>query len=427
VTVLIQSGSSRAALSFWSASVSLIALFAVRGARAEEPEAEPAVSYDAPAECPTKKDFVGKVRARTRARSLASRGPGTIARLDVTLAPSKAGKTGTVATLVVTDIEGRKSTRRLAAPSCREAAEGLSLITALTLDPYAPDAAKSTPPAGKAGESSDPGEAGEGKRGEPGGSGDSGASTPGSPGAEPAEGEKPGDANDAAAGAASESTTTKSTKPGDESITLEESARAKNPTGDQFPKLPLVPAKPPPPVVREGALPSHFSASFAALEIWGPLPNAVPGLELGGEGRLEMTSILDVGIRIGLRLAAGTALDTNQGDATFEWWAFGAGICPGLHSTTDALSIAACALVEQGQTHAAGNDTENPRSSRRNWTAFGPGLHARWAVVPRMALEVGAEAMIPAVRDTFSIGTLTVHEVPAVAFRLGAGVAFRFQ
>lgn len=209
---------------------------------------------------------------------------------------------------------------------------------------------------------------------------------------------------------------------------LEESPRAKDPEGDQFPKLPLEPAQPAAPAeVREGALPSHLAAGLSMLGLSAPIPGLTPALEISAEARTELGRHADLGFRGALRISKGGELSTSEGVASFEWWALAAGICPGARTATDTLSLALCALVEQGQTHATGVDTDNPRSSRRMWTSFGPGLRGRWALVPRAALEIGADALFPFRRDTFSLGSLQVHEVASVAFRFGAGVAFRFQ
>jgi hypothetical protein len=179
--------------------------------------------------------------------------------------------------------------------------------------------------------------------------------------------------------------------------------------------------------VRAGALPSHFAAGVAMLGLTAPVPDLTPALEISGEARTELNRLLDLGFRGGLRLSKGSILSTEEGNAAFEFWAFVAAVCPGARTPTDTLSLALCAMLEQGQTHAEGLDTENPRSSRRSWTSLGPALRGRWALVPRAALEVGFDTLFPFRKDTFWLGTTQVHEVPSVAFRFGAGVAFRFQ
>jgi hypothetical protein len=162
------------------------------------------------------------------------------------------------------------------------------------------------------------------------------------------------------------------------------------------------------------------------LGLTAPAPGLTPALEISGEFRTELNRLLDVGFRGGLRLSKGGVVPTEEGDAAFEWWAIALGVCPGARTPADTLSLALCAMLEQGQTLAEGLDTENPRSSRRSWTSLGPALRGRWAFVPRAALEVGFDTLFPFRKDAFWLGTTQVHEVPSVAFRFGAGVAFRF-
>jgi hypothetical protein len=365
---------------------------------------EVTVQYDAPASCPSRDDFLTKVRSRTSSHALVPEGP-DVAELQVHVAVTRASAT---ATLVVVDGSGKKGMRRLVAPTCREAVDGIGLVAALTLDPAAAHgiASESATENGTASPASGVGSA---------------------PTAEPGSTPSASTASTAVAsdGRAAPPPQAATESPADQ-VALDESARAKDPNSDQYPKL-LKPAEPASPRSTGGTLPSHFSASFAAVELSGPLPHVVPGLELAGERRFELARLFDVGVRLGLRLSAGTALDTPSGDAAFEWWAGTLAVCPGVHSREDVLSLAACATLEEGQTHASGDDTNNPRSSRRNWTSLGPSLRARWAVVPRASLEGGVDALLPFARDDFLIGSTVVHQVQAVAFRASLGVAFRFQ
>jgi hypothetical protein len=388
------------------------------GARSVEAASEPAVTFDSPKGCPDRDAFVAHVRARTRTGTLIPREPRAVTRLDVKVT-NRGGSSA--ASVTVTDAEGRKGTRRITARSCREAVDGIALVTALTLDPSSPDAAAQsvasgpTPTAGAVAASAT--SAGDTTSASAASSNDAAAG---------AGSEANGGKNDSAAATESPGNADSSgTKP---ETPLKESPRARDPEGDQFPKLPLEPAKPTAPAeVRAGVLPSHLAAGLSMLGLTAPVPDLTPALEISGEWRTELNRLLDVGFRGALRISKGAVLSTEEGDAGFQWWAIAVGVCPGARTPTDTLSLALCAMLEQGQTHAEGLDTENPRSSRRSWTSLGPALRGRWALVPRAALEVGFDTLFPLRKDTFSLGATQVHEVPSVAFRFGAGVAFRFE
>lgn len=104
--------------------------------------AAPSLTYAAPPDCPDRDEFVRRVESRTRSGSLAPADPSSVARLDVALREVPEHVT---AELVVTDDRGVAASRRIDAPTCSEAVDGIALIAAVTLDPAARPAA-TTPP-----------------------------------------------------------------------------------------------------------------------------------------------------------------------------------------------------------------------------------------------------------------------------------------
>jgi hypothetical protein len=130
--------------------------------------------------------------------------------------------------------------------------------------------------------------------------------------------------------------------------------------------------------------------------------------------------------RAGVRLTVPDTVSSNEGLATFKWWAGVVSICPALAFGNRSFAQALCMTFEQGVLTAAGSETRNPRSSGRSWTAVGPGVAFRWAVLSPLFALVAVDALFPLNRDRFILGTEQIHEVPRVALRGEFGLGARF-
>jgi len=116
-----------------------LALAFVTRARAAEPVR---LSYEAPAECPNETAFTERVRERTSHIELAP--PEALAtRFSITLSVDAAGAVGRVDFV---DVDGQRVSRVVRGDTCDEVVSSLALVTALTLDATAGDAAIEPPP-----------------------------------------------------------------------------------------------------------------------------------------------------------------------------------------------------------------------------------------------------------------------------------------
>jgi hypothetical protein len=171
---------------------------------------------------------------------------------------------------------------------------------------------------------------------------------------------------------------------------------------------------------------SHFALSTSVIAASGHAPEILPGGELAVALEVPLVARMLLLARAGVRLTVPDTVSSNEGMATFKWWAGLASVCPALQLGDTSFVQGLCVSVEQGVLSATGSDTRNPRSSGRSWTAVGPGLALRWTALPPLFVLVVADALFPLNRDRFHLGTEQIHEVPAVAFRGEIGLGARF-
>jgi hypothetical protein len=178
-------------------------------------------------------------------------------------------------------------------------------------------------------------------------------------------------------------------------------------------------------VTNEPKRSSHIALSTSFIAASGHAPDLIPGGELALALEVPLFTRMLLFMKAGVRLTAPDTVSSNEGLATFKWWAGLASVCPALELRSPSF-VGLCVSMEQGVLSATGSDTRNPRSSGRSWTAVGPGLALRWSVLPPLFMFVAADALFPLRRDRFFLGTEQIHEVPAVAFRAEVGVGVRF-
>lgn len=193
----------------------------------------------------------------------------------------------------------------------------------------------------------------------------------------------------------------------------------------ETPPPPESPKSAPRDVTSEPKRNSHFALSTSFITASGHAPDLLPGGELALAFEAPLFAGLLLYIKAGVRLTTPDTVSSNEGLATFKWWAGLASVCPALE-LGDPSFVGVCVSMEQGVLSATGSDTRNPRSTGRSWTAMGPGLALRWSVLPPLFTFIAADALFPLNRDRFFLGTEQIHEVPAVAFRGEVGVGVRF-
>jgi hypothetical protein len=86
-----------------------------------------------------------------------------------------------------------------------------------------------------------------------------------------------------------------------------------------------------------------------------------------------------------------------------------------------------CAGAELGWLEGRSSDVSGPEERGTLWSAAGADLVGRWALAPRLGLELSVGARVPFERDEFAIGGLgQVHQPGRVIGRAGVGVSVDF-
>jgi hypothetical protein len=87
-----------------------------------------------------------------------------------------------------------------------------------------------------------------------------------------------------------------------------------------------------------------------------------------------------------------------------------------------------CADAELGWLWGSSSDVSGPEERGTVWSAAGADVVGRWALAPRMGLDLSIGARVPFERDEFAIGGLgSVHQPGRVIGRVGVGVSVDFD
>lgn len=274
-----------------------------------------------------------------------------------------------VVELVVVNEGGRRSQRRLTAPSCAEALEALALVIAVTLDP--------------ASVAEHPG----------------GATAPGSAGA--ASSPQPAEAK--ADAPRSNSTKNGPARPDSD----EPDAAPQRASGGEGRRL-------------------SWRVGAALVAASGPAPQLLPGFGLSLLAGWEAAGPWSPAVRIsaahywlnGLREAGGTAdfeLDAGSLDLCALRWGEGW------------LAIRACVNAQAGRMLASGSRTFSPRSKSRPFVVLG-GSTLLTASLP-VGLEAGASLGVGCalIDDEYVFANQAFYRVPRLSLGFGLGLGYRFR
>lgn len=177
---------------------------------------------------------------------------------------------------------------------------------------------------------------------------------------------------------------------------------------------PAPPPPPPRPSPRGASWRLAIGAGVARYE--GMTPSAIYGVPIHVAATRE---------RVQLRLTFDATGSDQLAMTEFRWTAGRIDACPYVIAA-GRIELAPCAGFGAGVLTGKGTNVGQAASDTRPWLA--PELAGHVALqLGRAALEVEGTAAAPLVRDRYYIApSTTVHQVPAVAFGVGADVALRF-
>jgi hypothetical protein len=355
-------------------------LAADSGAAASTPElavATARLEVRAAADCTSRGDLLARVGRRSpRIRFVED---GAAVAIRATLAPGRAG--GMVAELVLSEPGEKPSSRRLIARSCAEAADGLALIIAVTLDPTS------------ALDDTSRGSSGTGTTG--GTSSSSTRSTPSSTAQVPVGG-----------------TPDASASPKDEPAVV-----VARPTASVAASRPSASA---PPIASRGRL----GADVAALAISGPGPALMPGLAVYAIAALDRDSPWSPAIVVGAMHAWRAGLEEKGGKASFTLDAASLDACA-VRWRASTVEARGCATVLAGFLSASGSDSYSQRAATRPFASVGLSAAVGAYLGEHVELSARLSGGWNLVRDSFEFAPNVFYRTAPQTVSASLGVGAR--
>jgi hypothetical protein len=324
------------------AVAAIVVTTVARNAYAEPAIEDVRLEYRAPKSCPSEAWVVRRIQTRTdRFRRVTD--ADTARTFSIAIAESPAGYFGT---LEITEHEpGRTTSRRIEAPQCIEVADGLALISALTIDPRAAsvDAPIETPGAEQTAGQETPGR----------------ETKPETPSPQP-----------------------RASQPGPE---IDEGE-------DDTSSAPGASRK------------SYVRLGAGAVAIGGVAPQLMYGGQVFAElGVRPGQHWLAWAARLNLRHVRREGLAFPEGKAHFRLSTVGVDLCP-IRVPVPTLELGPCATGDVGLLESEGSDNPDSRQSRRAWVALGALLRAG-VTLNHVGLEASGGAVAPLRRDRFVLAT----------------------
>jgi hypothetical protein len=331
----------------------------------------------AAADCATASQLMARVAARSTRIHFGASGADTFElRVEIARGPNDTQ----VGRLSLVDPSGRRSNRRLTAPTCAEAVDAVALVAAISLDPtYAPspDALAARGLAAESGMAS--------------------------PAADRADGDR--------------SRTSPPAGRGSERVPADRlRVRADVP---ETPAEPETVAAPTTPARR------RLGAGVAAQLITGPAPHPMPALAVRLFAALDRPSIWSPALRLTVQHGWQNGVDEPGGTASFALDAVALDLCF-LRLSVAAVDLRGCAAATAGRLSASGSDTYSPASQARPFLAVGGAAILEIALGRWVALEGGFGAGDTPIRDAFEFSPAVFHRVSAMTLTFDLGLGLRF-
>jgi hypothetical protein len=387
-----------------AALLPLILLPRVAAADGDAATANARLEVQALPDCTTREEVAARVAARSRHIHFDDDAAGPTLRALIAAGP----RGGAVGELVIIQLDGRSSTRRLSAPSCAEATDAIALIIALTLDPAAAATSghPTTQPASRP------------------------ATATGHPAASPS--------RTPTTSTGTESTTTTST-PSDPARASSGTPSIREPPPTRAattataapappaarvapdPERPVVVASSPPPVATQ----RRFGGGALGQAIFGPAPGALPSVGIYLVAALDRDAVWSPALVVSATHAWSSGLVEPGGTAAFTLDAASLDACA-LRLHLGFWEARACATALYGRLAASGSETYSPASTSRPFAAAGGAVLMSLALGPLFELtgRVGAGASL--IRDSFAFSPAVFHRTAAVTVTAGLAVGVRF-
>ncbi len=322
--------------------------------------------------CSTRDRLAARVAARSQRIRLVDEGATvTSVRAEIAAGPNDSA----IAQLTIVDPNGRRSSRRLSAPSCAEATDAIALIIVISLDP------RFTPPA--AAESDSP------------------------PVGVPAR--PPGGNADRAP--------RRDAPPANGVPTNRETPTSTGVPTDR--ETPTSTGAPPRPARR------RLGVGAAAELISGPAPRVMPGVAVRAFAAFDRESIWSPALRLTAAHAWQGEIDEPGGTAAFSLDILSLDACP-IRLTATIVELRVCATGTAGRLSATGSNTYSPSSQERPFVGLGGSAIVGVEIGSLLELSATFGASDALIRDAFEFSPQVFHQVSAMTLTGDLGLGLRF-
>jgi hypothetical protein len=385
----------------WAKTALVVLFFAIlvdeAGAAAGDAPTRARLGVRAAPECTTRADLVARVEARSPRIQFVDDATLTVKAVFITPRPGKV-----VGEVVLSRRGGKRSSRRVLARSCADAADAVALIIAVTLDPTSADDGRPKVNTDRAPESG-------------------------------------------ADSTARASTTPRSSPPPTEALTArpeEQSAaspkteapveakvptarREEQPAASAKTEAPVGAAKPEVDSSNGSvATRSRFSALLAGHIIFGPAPEVMPGVALYGVAGLDRDALWSPAIIVGATYVWRDGLVEPGGTASFALYAASLDACPFRVSVLE-VEARACASALVGLLAAKGFDTNAPASSKRPFATAGGAVVFTAGLGPVIEVSARLAMGMSLVRDSFEFGSAIFYQSSRITTSASLGIGAR--
>jgi hypothetical protein len=192
---------------------------------------------------------------------------------------------------------------------------------------------------------------------------------------------------------------------------------------------PDVDAAPTPSVQRDRpSLRPHLGAHAALVADAGALPRVGLGPRLGMSLGWKAIELRASGTYLLPREAAIDRPNTSPARADVALFAGAFDLCAPRWLALSSAEVGACVGAELGWLWGSSSDVSGPEERGTLWSAAGADLVGRWALAPRLGLDLSVGARVPFERDEFAIGGVgRVHQVGTVIGRAGLGLSVQLD
>ena len=170
----------------------------------------------------------------------------------------------------------------------------------------------------------------------------------------------------------------------------------------------------------------HLAVEVGGLAAVGVAPTVIIGGGLGVGWAPPVAGPFAPALGVGVVAGAAPDVVRSDGRASFVWLAVRLNACALRFDLGRGSTVRVCGLGDIGVVNARGSETVDPRSSSRGWLSLGASSQWEFPLSAAFAVVALAGAEAPLRRDRYAFGPADFYEVPVVIATGSVSVAAYF-